>query len=204
MRYSPRAVSSFKGSLLDLLPKGALAASGPASTMGGFGCILRPMHRKLILLIGIFSALALVAVALQGFQVVPERGKQAKYLVVLLAACLSLLLVQGWILLFFSALGHQLQRLQEERGEAVVHRLLALGRRCRPWAVATLLLGVAFFLLNPVFGHRWAPEWLAPALLFLTFGAHAAAVVVANQALREQESLLVHLDQALGSSMSAD
>jgi len=183
---------------------GAFPVGPCLSTPAGSGVSLRPMHRKVILFLGLFAALALVAVALKGFQIVPERDVQRRYLVPLLAACLSLLLAQGWILLFFSALGWQLRNLEEGGGEATVQRLLALGRRCRPWTVAAIVLGMAFFLLNPAFGHRWAPGWLAPALLLLTFAAHIAAVVVANGALREQETLLAQLDRALGSSPSAD
>ena len=158
------------------------------------------MHRKLILIVGIFAALAFIVVALQGFTIVAERQVQGRYLALLMAACLSLFLGQGWVLLFFSALGRQLKGLNPGEGEAVVVRLLALGRRCRPWAAAAILLGVAFFLLNPSFGHRWAPEWLAPGLILLTFAVHVTAVVIADRALCEQEALLRHLDQVLVSS----
>jgi hypothetical protein len=138
-----------------------------------------------------------VGVALQGFQIVPEREVQRKYLSILMVACLALLLTQGWILLFFGTLGRQLRGLGGEEGAAIVERVQALGRRCRPWTVAALLLAMAFFLLNPAFGHRWAPGWLAPGLLLLAFGAHIAAVGIANGALREQEILLKRLDGVL-------
>jgi hypothetical protein len=158
------------------------------------------MHRKVILILGLAAAAALVAVALQGFAIHPVREEQRRYLMILLAAVLSLLLGQGWVLLFFSALGRQLRGLVSEQTAAVVERLLALGRRCRPWAAAAVVLAVAFFFLNPAFGHRWAPEWLAPGLLLLTFGVHCWAVWVANGALQEQEKLLLQLDRDLTSA----
>lgn len=157
---------------------------------------------RIMLFIGLLSALALVASALVGYGLFgPLSGMQPTHSLLGFAAVLANVFAHAWIVLFLGAGGWGLGRWARRRGGAAEGALAvraAAGRaagRAAAAAIAAALSFVGTFVLgNLALAHR-APAGIHHGLFFAALALQALALGLETAALKASDRSALALDR---------
>jgi hypothetical protein len=139
------------------------------------------MMRRSFISLGLLGAAVFVAVAVMGYHVA-AKSELSSHVIAALVACLIVLFVQGWILIYLTGTQRLVAR---QVGPGALRP--RWGLQAMPWGLATLLLVLGSFLLGNATVTLSVPAWTHHAVAYLALIVQLLALWVENRLLATSE-----------------